>query len=265
MVVPLLFVILCFLCVNTTFADELIFDYNAYSLNADFGIYPHHEHKSTKTTSPLLLVNEWQKDRMSKTGSHIFLRNDANGDSGPELDTSPLILSADDLSAVYIDRRYQSVFDVRVQKNNGADFLTFFGGPISGIGLGNGYSYVFDTSYRQVHRVAAQKLSVKADLHEFELTGHGTALLTAYDTVARPYQRRDELDVRAVGHGPGTGKGGRRSLLRDSVFQEIELDTNELLFQWRASEHIPMADSFEDLKSPWDFFHLNSIQKVCLF
>jgi hypothetical protein len=227
-------------------ADDLVFNYTAYSLEAQFGKYPHHDHHATGTTSPLLLVNQWHKERMCPTGSHIFLRHDANGDSGPELDTAPLILSADDLSAVYVDRRYQSVFDVRVQKDRGQDYLTFFGGPISGMGLGNGYSYVFDSSYRQVYRVAAQNLAVKADLHEFELTGHGTALLTAYDIIVKNLAR----------------PRSRRRQIRDSVFQEIELETNKVLFQWRASDHIDLYTSREKLASPWDFFHLNSIQKV---
>lgn len=246
---------LLFLLLTATLgrADDLLSDYEGYN-NAKYGVFPKNEHKSTNSVSPVLNVNEWHKERMSKSGSHIFLRHDVNGYSGPELDTSPLILSADDLSVVYLDRRFQSVFDVRVQQDRGQDYLTFFGGPISEIGIGNGYSYMFDTSYRQAYKVSAHNLKVKADLHEFQLTRDGTALITAYDTIL-------SLNSRAPpNRGPQKGKQ-----LRDSIFQEIDLDAEKAIFQWRASDHIPLDASFEKKKVPWDFFHLNSIEKASSF
>lgn len=53
----------------------------------------------------------------------------------------------------------------------------------------------------------------------------------------------------------------------DGVFQEIDIETNELLFEWRASEHFAFEDNqrgFHNGKSkdaPWDFFHINSVDK----
>jgi len=42
----------------------------------------------------------------------------------------------------------------------------------------------------------------------------------------------------------------------------------KLLFQWRASDHVPLADSYKDRgndgrtkETSYDFFHLNSIEK----
>lgn len=60
------------------------------------------------------------------------------------------------------------------------------------------------------------------------------------------------------------------SYIWDSLFQEIDIDTNELLFQWRASDHFDFSDCFnpykvqnEDTpgKNGWDWFHLNSVDK----
>lgn len=68
----------------------------------------------------------------------------------------------------------------------------------------------------------------------------------------------------------------------DSIFQEVDLETGELIFEWRASQHYRVEDSFHSIEaearrpdssgrltiSPgterdaaWDFFHINSIDK----
>lgn len=54
----------------------------------------------------------------------------------------------------------------------------------------------------------------------------------------------------------------------ESVFQELDLETGELLFEWRASEHYAIDSTFNSPGStgrtpdnPFDFFHINSIDK----
>lgn len=54
----------------------------------------------------------------------------------------------------------------------------------------------------------------------------------------------------------------------DGVFQEVDVETNELIFQWRASEHFLLNEVERDREGngdspdrPWDFFHINSIDK----
>lgn len=54
----------------------------------------------------------------------------------------------------------------------------------------------------------------------------------------------------------------------DCLFQEIDLETNELVFEWRASEHHSLEETFRDIglegrdsSHPWDWYHMNSIQK----
>lgn len=56
--------------------------------------------------------------------------------------------------------------------------------------------------------------------------------------------------------------------ISDSIFQEIDIETGELLFEWRASEHYDITDTYEAIGSKggspekaWDFFHINSIDK----
>lgn len=54
----------------------------------------------------------------------------------------------------------------------------------------------------------------------------------------------------------------------DGVFQEVDVETNELIFQWRASEHFSFSEvergregNGDTQDRPWDFFHINSIDK----
>lgn len=89
-----------------------------------------------------------------------------------------------------------------------------------------------------------------ADQHECHFTEEGTALLTVYEEV--PY------DLTPVW-------GTRDGTLLDSLFQEIDPRTGELVFQWRASDHYGIEDSvFILMPEPdvLDFFHINSVEKV---
>lgn len=54
----------------------------------------------------------------------------------------------------------------------------------------------------------------------------------------------------------------------DCLFQEIDIVTNELVFQWRASEHHSLEETYRNINDegrvpnrPWDWYHMNSIQK----
>lgn len=109
--------------------------------------------------------------------------------------------------------------------------------------------YIFDNTYALIKTVSAKKGFI-SDIHEFLLTPHNTALLLS--TKAVP------MDLTPYG-GPQNG------FVQDFAIQEIDLDTNELVFFWDALEHIPLSDSFEPASNAfssgniWDAFHLNSI------
>lgn len=56
----------------------------------------------------------------------------------------------------------------------------------------------------------------------------------------------------------------RNSWIWDSLFQELDIETGEVLFEWHASEHFPVADSYDDpnqatREEPWDYFHINMV------
>ena len=91
------------------------------------------------------------------------------------------------------------------------------------------------------------------DLHEFTITREGTALVTVYDPVP--------ADLRTIG-GPELG------WVYDVIFQEIDIATGNLRFEWRASTYFPANVTYEDLKAKgrdrdtaFDYFHINSVDK----
>ncbi|KAI0175203.1 ASST-domain-containing protein [Pestalotiopsis sp. NC0098] len=226
--------------------DDFKHEYEAYNA-AKFGVYPNNDYKGTNAKSPLLQINSWEKESLSKSGSHVFLRHNLRQDTWGNQNASPLILDAEDLTAVYINRSFPVVFNVRVQEDRGKKYLTFYGDKLVAQGLGDGYCHIYNSSYREVWKVGAIGLKTKADLHECELTGHGTVILSAYQP--------DTYDTPA-------GVKSNPTSIRESLFQEIDLDTNKVLFTWRGSEHVDIFNSFEGHNSPWDYFHINTIQKT---
>lgn len=93
---------------------------------------------------------------------------------------------------------------------------------------------------------------MEGDLHEFNILGT-SAVITVYEIIP--------ADLSAVG-GPEDG------WIYDGLFQEIDIATGKLLFQWRASDHYKVEDSFAPLEGKggseddaWDFFHINAVDK----
>lgn len=230
-------------------ADFVSTDYEGYN-DGDLGHRPHLEFQSSTEYAPVLQANIWNHSAISSVGSHIFLRHDGN-ETSPL--SSPLILDAADLSAVYMNRTFHNVFGTRVQKNFGKRYLTFWEGE-KGDGIGDGYGLAFDESYRLVYKVWAQNLRVHSDLHEFAFTGNGTALVTGVN----------KLFIQGKDYDSSWGVPYQLELL-DAVFQELDLETNDVVFEWRALDHINPMESYEPRANGWDAYHLNSIEKVCGF
>jgi hypothetical protein len=97
------------------------------------------------------------------------------------------------------------------------------------------------------------------DLHELTVLDGETTLLTIYQT--RPYNL-EEYDINAAD-----------GWVIDGVFQEVDIKTGNVLFQWRSLDHVPLSASQTPLgldemvgdgltnNSAWDYFHINSVDK----
>lgn len=91
------------------------------------------------------------------------------------------------------------------------------------------------------------------DLHEFLITNDDTAIITVYQNLAVDFSPNDETET--LGY------------IWDCLFQELNLETKEVIFQWRASDHLGFADSSRgygnhaEPDDAMDWFHMNSIDK----
>jgi hypothetical protein len=148
-----------------------------------------------------------------------------------------------------IQNRHFSATDLSVQRYRGKPVLTWWRGRIlSGHGT-EGEDVILNTAYQRIATVhAAQGYS--SDVHDFQLTSRGTALITAYSAV--------KTDLTSVG-GPSNGT------VLDSIVQEIDVRTGRLLWEWHALGHVPLtASEIGNAKrgTPYDFFHINSVQEL---
>jgi hypothetical protein len=138
--------------------------------------------------------------------------------------------------------------NLRVQRYDGEPVLTWWQGRITIHGFGLGVDMIAGSHYQKIAEVRAGN-GYQADLHDFQITPADTALLTAYNAV--------HCDLAALG---GTSDGA----VTDSLFQEIDIKTGLVMFEWTSLDHIPLADSYTPVAGtstvwPFDFFHLNSV------
>ncbi len=135
------------------------------------------------------------------------------------------------------------------QQYQGKPVLTWSAGYVNQVGVTYGKSYIADSSYRLIHTVQAGN-GAQTDLHEFNLTPQGTALMTAH--------RKVQTDLTSVG-GPAQG------YVLASIAQEVDVATGKVVFEWDSLDHIPLSESQVPLmgsgtsKLPYDFCHMNSI------
>ncbi|KAH8803387.1 ASST-domain-containing protein [Xylogone sp. PMI_703] len=232
------FFILAFLPVLTQALSWSAFDLGLY------GIYPTRQYVSSKFSSPSVKISQW--DDRCNNNAYIFLTPRGSAVSDP----GPVMLDARG-NLVWMETQFGQVMNFQVQRYRGNDYLTFWCGTGLAVDT-NGSYYLLDSSYEIAYTVSAVELH--GDLHEFKITDNDTALITIYQTI--------ETDCTDLGLGS-------RCWINDCLFQEIDIETGNLLFKWRASDHVSLADSFKEPsgndgrteKDAFDFFHINSVDK----
>jgi hypothetical protein len=143
---------------------------------------------------------------------------------------------------------HTSATNLRVQEYDGKQVLTWWQGDISVHGFGQGEDVIADSTYTDIAHVKAGN-GVHADLHDFQLTPRGAALITAYDPIL--------CDLSSVG---GRADGG----VTDGLLQEIDVKTGLVMFQWTSLDHVALSESYTPPTTtspawPFDFFHINSL------
>lgn len=128
------------------------------------------------------------------------------------------------------------------------------------VGWGHGHGIIMDKHYRIVKSVEPGSYQASSDMHEFRLINGGkSALMTQY--------LRSVYDLCAWDLCDGLG------YIQQGAFQEVDVDTGEVLFEWHSLDHVDPRESYvgpstteisgsgEEPGSPWDYFHINSIDK----
>ncbi|KAF2488315.1 hypothetical protein BU16DRAFT_230729 [Lophium mytilinum] len=157
------------------------------------------------------------------------------------------------------DAAYQmnNTMDHKVCTYDGSDHLCMWrGSQKQGYGLGDGI--IMNSSYQIVKTVACGN-GKHADIHEFNLINGGkSALFTAYNWF--------QYDLAAF------NITGFPTWIMQGVFQEVEVETGTVLFEWSSIDHVSPANSYVaagssdvsgngSAQAPWDYFHINAVDK----
>ncbi|KIW83543.1 hypothetical protein Z517_02788 [Fonsecaea pedrosoi CBS 271.37] len=229
------------------------FSFNAYDLGFR-GIYPRQHFHSVDLEAPAPRITQWDSrcdsGNLFLTPRGPFVNGAARG---------PVILDARG-NLVWMEHdQFEQAMNFNVQKYKGEDYLTFWTKTKKKRHSKHSKkSYVLlNSSYEVVHRVHPHGAGLKADSHEFRITPQGTALITIH--------HKHQADCTELGLG-------KSCWIQDGQFQEIDIETGDLLFEWRATDHIRMSDVFsspsrkdgygKSKKDAFDFFHINSVDKT---
>lgn len=250
-------------------AASLVSLFGAVSVSAaDNDTYwPWQTYKSEPSLQPPAL--EITKNSPTTPGYLFF---DQNGNYGHNYS---LFIMTDDGDLVW-QSGYGDWSAFRAQIFEDKPVITAFKGVTWSEPWGWGYGLVemYDEQYQNIHNVTLdgpalnmQSIDIAntsefeswLDMHEDLITEEGTMLTTAYNVTP--------ADLTSAG-GPKDG------WIVDSGFFEIDIKTNEILYQWFASDHqdqIPFADAVEtypldylgtNQTYPWGPFHINTVNKL---
>ncbi|KAH7355250.1 ASST-domain-containing protein [Rhexocercosporidium sp. MPI-PUGE-AT-0058] len=233
------------------------FSFNAWDLGFH-GMYPTQHFQSVDFQPPAPKVTK-SDPRCDKGNLFITPRGPlVNGAA-----RGPVILDNKGEMIWMDNTKYEQAMNFNVQKYKGEDYLTFWTKTKkrtkkNGKVKKSKKSFVMlNSAYEVAYKITPQGHGLKGDSHEFRITPEGTALIAIY--------KKHEVDCTDLGLG-------KKCWIQDGWFQEIDIETNELLFEWKATDHISMKDVYsspsmkdghgKSKEDAFDFFHINSVDKT---
>ncbi|KAL3462431.1 ASST-domain-containing protein [Aspergillus heterothallicus] len=215
----------------------------------DLGVYgfgPSRAYASFPYESPLFDITVIDDHRACNSG-YTFLAPRGDSVAHP----GPMILDANG-ELVWMKHNRGTTQDFKVQRFQGNNYLTYWEGEqVDGRGYGSWY--MLDSTYT-IRYVINPVEGYGGDLHDLHITPEGTALVTIYEPILN--------DLSSIG-GPEMG------WIYDSIFQEIDIESGDLIFEWHASDEVPLNSTYETMfngagierATAFDFFHINSVDK----
>jgi hypothetical protein len=241
-------------------ANHVGFDYHPLTFNPDtgetqfdattwetqYGSYPFHSYRSSNLTSPA--VRKATDSLQCYDDTYIFL-----SPRGKRV-THPAVTILDNHGRLIWSKHVQGqAYNLKVQEYKGEKVLTYWVGDDAVGGHGEGYFYVLNNNYEEIARIRGVN-DLPADLHELTITPEGTALVTFYQIY--PLNQ------------PGVFRIKDTVYIWDCLFQEFDIASQKLVFEWRASDHHALNESYAligtdgyTMEHPFDWYHINSVQK----
>ncbi|HLI61091.1 MAG TPA: arylsulfotransferase family protein [Solirubrobacteraceae bacterium] len=136
-------------------------------------------------------------------------------------------------------------FDFNAFSVQGKPALTWWQGRLAsshGVGVG----IAIDSAYGQLQKIRAGH-GLQTDLHELNITSHGTALVTAYQLT--------NANLTSIG-------GSSSHPIFCGHAQEIELSSGKVLFDWSSLDHVAVDETYMGKPAGnevLDYFHINSV------
>ncbi|KEQ92435.1 hypothetical protein AUEXF2481DRAFT_32034 [Aureobasidium subglaciale EXF-2481] len=248
---PVSLLFLLFALFALVFANDLGRDYNPLTVDANtwetqHGSYPSRSYHSSNLTSPA--VRKAVDSPLCYDDNLIFLA--PRGFRVPH----PAVTILDNHGKLVWSQPVKGqAYNLKVQEYKGEKVLTYWVGDDAVGGHGEGYFYLLNNKYEEIARIRGVN-NLRADLHELTITPEGTALVTFYQIF--PLNQ------------PGVFRIKDTVWIWDCLFQEFDIATQDLVFEWRASEHHGLNESYAPLGTdgytpdhPYDWYHINSVQK----
>ncbi|KNG91401.1 hypothetical protein ANOM_000431 [Aspergillus nomiae NRRL 13137] len=148
--------------------------------------------------------------------------------------------------------------DLQVCPYEGSDHLCYFqGNQIEGYARGR--NIILNPDYGQAATVQSGNGLTLSDMHELNIIDETSVLIPIYQP--RLY------NLEAFGVPAGNG------WVMDGVFQEINITSGEVLFEWRSLDHVSISETYTPIRlnsvvgdglsnaTAWDYFHINSVDK----
>ena len=164
----------------------------------------------------------------------------------------------------------QHAFNFGVYEYQGEQVLAWWNGSIfpEPVGRGNGVIHIYNNKYQQTHKVTLPgnflelepgvTFPSNIDLHEVLFTPKGSMVVTANNVT--------QADLTSVG-GPTNG------WVVASMMYEIDIESNEVLFEWNSLDHLdelPFTASLYTIGAEgytganqslaWGYFHINAAE-----
>ncbi|KAK4049447.1 hypothetical protein OIV83_004180 [Microbotryomycetes sp. JL201] len=173
-------------------------------------------------------------------------------------DPAPYIY--DDEGELVWHGRKGNVLNFRKHKYKGQDVLAWYTGSSQCTeewpGYGNGQWQIYDNTYTLVATVEAQNTTRNmTDPHDFQITKDDTAVIE--------YWTKAKQNLSDVG-------GANEGWVWTCIVQEVDIETGELLFEWKIKDHVQIKETGYTLRdgqtgenedAAFDYAHLNSVKK----